>query len=331
MAWFKFSLVSFSLLGVFMASPSYAARELGSVRYISVDTTCNKRVSDCWLVEVSCPGLAPIQAQLKIRNSTLPATGTAIFTEGGSGNTFWGNQATAADNALTALSNSGFNTVEIAWKTAWYSDASASLDGSFDGYPTVACRPATVAQYIRDTFNGGNPDLAYCASGNSGGSSQVAYMLSHYGLDTQFDLIVPTSGPPISEVAIGCFQTPGYEAMWYTSDTALTIDQVFRISKGGPCVSKNLNYETLYRNASVSVGGNYYYPNTFVHFIFGVNDTTSAVAQGLYHFDTLYQAGTPLLSQEFIAGAGHQIHKSTAGAGAVRDKIIAECRKHVSQ
>ena len=312
----------------FYITPTHAARELGTVRFVSVDTTCAKNVSDCWLVEVTCPSIAVITARLKIRNSTVTPKGTAIFTEGGPGNTFWGNQAVPAANALIYLSNNGFNTVEVAWTTAWWSDPSANLNGGYDGYPTTACRPATIAKYIRDTFNGESPDLAFCASGNSGGSTQVAFMLSHYGMGNLMDLAVPTSGPPVSQIDTGCYATPGYESMWYTSDTASTIDQAFRVTKNGPCVTKDVNYQELYRNASVSVGGEYLYPSTHVHFVFGTLDKTSAVGQGLFHFDTLQQAGQTMLGQEFIAGAGHQVHRAEAGANAIRDKIIAECRKH---
>ena len=322
-----FSIAIF-LSAFFCINPSHAARELGSVQFISSDSTCSQRASDCWQVRVTCPSLSSIDARLRIRNSTITAKGAVIFAEGGSGKAFWGNQSTAASFALIDLNNSGFNTIEISWDSAWWSDPSASLSGAFDGYPTVACRPATVAKYIRDTFNATDSGLAFCASGNSGGSTQVGFMLSHYGLDSILDLAVPTSGPPVSRVDIGCFQTPGYESMWYTDDTASTIDQVFRTAKQGPCLTKNLTYEELYRNASVSVGGNYLYPSTYVHFVFGANDTTSAVGQGRFHFDTLLQAATPMLGQEFIAGTGHQVHRSEAGAGAIRDKIIAECRKH---
>ena len=313
---------------VFFVTPIQAARELGSVRFISTDSLCANGVSDCWSVEVTCPSIAPATARLKIRNSTVTPKGTAIFTEGGPGNTFWGNQGVPAKNALIELTNNGFNTVEVAWTNSWWSDTSASLNGTFDGYPTVACRPATIAKYIRDTFNGEDPGLAFCASGNSGGSTQVAYMLSHYDLETILDLAVPTSGPPVSQIETGCYQTPGYESMWYSSGTALTIDQIFRVSKNGPCVAKDITYQELYRNASVSIGGDYLYPNTHVHFVFGATDATSAVGQGLFHFDTLFQVGQLLLGQEFIAGAGHQVHRSEAGANAIRDKFISECRKH---
>lgn len=300
-------------------------RVLGAVSFISVDSTCTTNVDDCWLVEVDCPGLDRLQANLRFRYAQSTPKGAVVFTSGGPGTKFWGS-GFPARSAQKTLAINGYTTVEIAWKGAWWNDSHASLDGSYDGFPTVACRPASVARYIHDTFVASDPNQAFCAVGTSGGSAQVAYMLTHYGLASILDLAMPVSGPPTTRNDIGCFQTPGYESMWYESGPASTVDKSFGIDARGPCVSRNISYETLYRDSSVSLGGEYFYPSTLVHFVFGGTDTSSAVAQGNHLFDTLAAAGTPLLGRETVPGAPHQVQDITEGATAIQNKILAECR-----
>jgi len=315
------------LFGLALPAAAWAdvPRAMGTVNFISIDATCATYGYDCWRVEVDCPALMPMQASLRIRyaESSVPK-GIVIFASGGPGNKFWGGSRPARE-AVATLASNGYTTVEIAWKGAWWNDPSATIDGSYQGYPSAACRPATVAQYVHDSFVGGDPSQAFCAAGTSGGAAQVAFMLTHYGLADSLDLLIPISGPPIARNDVGCFHTPGYESMWYESSTAKTVDQSFGVNANGPCLIQDIAYETLYRDASVSVGGQYYYPSTMVHFIFGGADVSSAIGQGNYHFETLVAAGTPAVGRETVADAGHQVQDTSTGAATIRDKLLAEC------
>lgn len=64
------------------------------------------------------------------------------------------------------------------------------------------------------------------------------------------------------------------------------------------------------------------YPNTVVNFLFGQDDTTSAIRQGL-----LYQGAiTSATSTECVAGVGHTVEDYLAGAQQVAVDIIQGCK-----
>ncbi len=316
-------------LACLMGGPALAAdRALGTVSFVGIDGTCLRRGDDCWLLEVQCPDLDDMRASLRINypDWKVPVLGVVLLTEGGSGNTFWGSKTNAAYNAMAGMIQGGYITVELAWKKPWWADSRASLDGSFAGYPQTACRPASVARYVRDLFVAWDPARAYCATGTSGGATQLALALSHYGLDGDFDFVMPVSGPPVAEIGIGCYQTPGYEAMWFSQGTANTIDQMFGVERQGPCVVKDEYYRPLYTAASAGVGGDYLFPGLPVHFVFGGEDATSAVGQGGFYAQQLSDAGNALVSSETVLDAPHNVHSVTSGANVLRDRILDQCR-----
>ena len=62
---------------------------------------------------------------------------------------------------------------------------------------------------------------------------------------------------------------------------------------------------------------------TRVHSIFGQKDTTGAVACGNAFLDRLYATGSPLVSEETIAGMGHAIDSDPSGIAALEAAIEA--------
>jgi pimeloyl-ACP methyl ester carboxylesterase len=326
-AWLFLLLVGIASLSI---SPMAAASPgLGTVSFVSFDGTCLRRGDDCWLVEVKCSGLDDLRGNLRINypDYAVPVKGVVLLTEGGSGNTFWGSKTNAAYNAMKGMIKDGYITVELAWKKPWWADSSATLDGSFQGYADVSCRPASIARYVKDVFVTYFPDRAYCATGTSGGATQIAFALSHYGLHSDFDFFMPVSGPPVADIGIGCYRTPGHESMWYSTGTSQTIDQVFGVDRQGPCVVKDEYYRSLYTNSSAGVGGDLLFPGLPVHFVFGGGDTTSAVGQGEHYAQLLIDAGNGLVSSETVPDAPHNVHANFYGAEVLRDRILSECRK----
>ena len=65
---------------------------------------------------------------------------------------------------------------------------------------------ATVADWVYHnpkTINPGvSTSIPMCATGNSGGSAVIAYAVYNYGLDGEFKMIEPTSGP-VTAMAYG--------------------------------------------------------------------------------------------------------------------------------
>ena len=145
-------------------------------------------------------------------------------------------------------------------------------------------------------------------------------------------LAVPTGGPPMGRIDLGCIREDGGpERLWYPPGSAALIDQGFGVFDpgAGPCATSDPAFEDLMAEASVvAEGGDYRYPRTAVWFLFGTRDRSNAVPQGLVYFQRLARGLTPLLHLEFLPGVPHGVHKSPRGAERITDVILAECREH---
>ncbi len=61
---------------------------------------------------------------------------------------------------------------------------------------TLACRYATAAKWVYDNIHTGGKTRLFAAQGTSGGASQIAFGLAHYGLSDLLDLANLGGGPP---------------------------------------------------------------------------------------------------------------------------------------
>src|SRR5439155_25769229 len=105
------------------------------------------------------------------------------------------------------LRSLGFTVAQARWVTSWLE--SSTNDAA--GQAHLACRPATLIKFLHGNYflpmgvTNQQPGIAgFCISGNSGGSSQGGYALSHYGLDDILDVVIPSGGPPHSALAKSC-------------------------------------------------------------------------------------------------------------------------------
>jgi len=300
---------------------------LGDVTLRSETASCPAAADACWEVEVSCPALAESEnALLQIGEPEGTARGTVLFMTGGGGVGFWGRFGADADRVLDELRAAGFRTVEISWTRGWLVGASGALEGQ----AALACKPATLARWIHDRFQADRPDFAFCATGNSGGSAQVSYMLSHYGLDATLDLAIPSGGPPMGRVDLGCIRADeADQPLWYLAGGAATIDRGFGFLEAGsgPCALGDESFRTPFAEASVVSGeGDYHHPKTLVHFLFGSEDHSNAVPQGLAYLQRLRTEGTPLVGIDTLAGVPHAVPSARSGAERIRDLVLSECR-----
>lgn len=266
-------------------------------------------------VTVECGGLPPKQAELRV---TSPSTGqvddTAVFFMGGSGTSYWGDASQFARQAIDALAGDGFRAVEVRWiGENW-------ANGGPDGPATAACRPASIVQFVHAHFAISATGGLLHLTGNSAGAAQVAYSLSHYGLDPIVRSAVVTGGPPYARIDLGCFGDD--TGLRYRGDAPNWIDRTFGFPSPGPCRNENAAYSETYRAASVvSDTGKYSYPKTAVHFIFGTADTSNSDEQGLLYFQRLLAEKSPYLAVEYIPGMPHELPKSEAGTAAVADAL----------
>jgi hypothetical protein len=107
---------------------------------------------------------------------------------------------------LAELSAAGFRTVQLQWIDGWL----FASPGKEEGHVRLACRPATVARWVHDHLHEPSPSAAFCATGNSGGASQISYMLSHYGLEEILAAVVPSGGPPMGRWIGAAPGDPGF-------------------------------------------------------------------------------------------------------------------------
>ncbi len=261
---------------------------------------------------VSCPGLAsPARGLLATKTAKKPR-GLVAFFSGGDGTRYWGMRQ-ESDAFLERLRDDGFTVVQIRWIDSWM----VSDHGEQVGSARLACRPATVIQWLRDRMYSPmriKPSrvgrCGFCITGSSGGATQVSYALSHYGLDTILDAVVPTGGPPHASLVKGCMgRDPAY------SLPAGKIDGSYGFGRGrGPCARGDTSYEAAWLRDGIATGGNdYVHPKTRVVFVLGGRDPTTAVPQGEDYIARLRAAGSSRVSVHRPAEVPHGIAASSVG------------------
>lgn len=300
------------------------ARALGQIQVLSGPAPC--RQEDCYELEVRCPQVAePERATLKVSGpSNGQVRGTIMLMTGGGGTGLWEGFGLDARRVLGELREAGFRTVQLQWARGWLVGADEALEGQ----ARLACRPATVARWVYDHLNVQTPTPVFCVTGNSGGAAQVSYMLAQYGLADILSVVIPSGGPPMGRIDLGCIRDdPANQALWYEQGSAGTIDRGFGVSSNGPCARGDVAFREQFQEASVAFGNwQYVYPHTMVWFLFGENDSSNAVAQGKAYYERVLQEGSPLVEMGTVPGTPHAVPSTRQGAEKIRDILLAECR-----
>ena len=317
-----------------------AAGALGKVEVLSGPVACAS--SSCYEIRVTCPTVAaPARARLKVEATGKSPRGTILFTSGGLG-TEWYEGAGESSRILKDVATAGFRTVQLQWVDSWLFGS----PGKEEGHARLGCRPATVARWVRDQLHEPSDSRAFCATGHSGGAAQVAYMLSHYGLDSILSAVVPTGGPPMGRIDRGCARDDPKNTQIAFPDWATRIIDVgfgfpppgglqgfdpFNAPGVGPCARGEASFREKFRQASVASGdGDYVHPGTMVWFVFEGVDDTHAAAMGAAYHELLVQRGSPHVRKTTIPDVTHAgpkgLYGSRNGADIVRDILISECR-----
>src|SRR6266851_4362890 len=129
--------------------------------------------SRCYRVTVACPGVASLDAFVKVTDPSGISSGTILFGTGGGGGAYYEIfGADAVDRILLPLSQQGFRLVQRAWlgQDGWLTGPGGTL--------RLACRYAALLDWVSTQLHTGG---ALCATGNSGGSSEISYAMAHYG------------------------------------------------------------------------------------------------------------------------------------------------------
>jgi len=249
-----------------------------------------------------------------------------VFFTGGDGTGWWSTQVPELSELVAELRSLGFTVAQARWVSNWLE----SSPGNDAGQAHLACRPATLIKYLHDNYylpmgiTNHMPGMAgFCISGNSGGSSQVGYALSHYGLDDILDVVIPTGGPPHSALAKSCMTNAGEECYWFDLTTREFIDRGFGFFEtNGPAARHDSSFIPRWLEESVSTGGDdYYHPTTRVNFIVGENDPAMQCISSDY-FNRLRTNGSPLLAYQIAPGTPHPVYSTDIGRTMIKAAVL---------
>ena len=225
---------------------------------------------------------------------------------------------------IEGLRQSGFRVLNRAWRTNWE-------DGT-GGTAATACRYATLLGWARETW----PEGPLCLTGNSGGSAEISYALARYDQGAIVDLAVPTSGPPMSRIDLGCLGGEAWDRLCLAAlPEDHCVEERQRICQfnagnralfdggfeGTPCADRDPSARAALLEASVlSEDAALSYPGTRVHFLFGHQDCTVALPQGLLYYEAIQSEKAATW-----VDAPHAMQRDPEGVTAIIDTLTAEC------
>jgi hypothetical protein len=287
----------------------------------------------CQQMAIACEGTSNWNTYIKINTPTGTSKGVVIYNIGTGGSGLYDTQFTYGQTAVENVLNAGFTTVQVSFGAPFTTNAPDGWLTGPGGVRRLACRYATLAQWV-DTHVLNNITKPLCATGNSAGSSAIAYALSNYGLDKIFSMVELTSGPPMSRLDYGCLckqgtaSTPcgqGELNYCYGTANAAIVDPAY----AQPICSNAVNghpspiaAELFLSDSIDSPGAVLAFPKTYVNVLYGGQDNSAAVPLGLQWYDQINSKK----SQACIADAPHPIANAKDGANQIANDLITLCR-----
>jgi len=305
---------------------------LGTLTILPDNPTCLARFTCSKFVVSGCTGVSSdAQGVLAEADPSDPETvrGSVVFFSGSEGLEWWSAPSLTAEKFLSKLrSRDHFVVVQVKWLDSWLKSPS----GVDEGPAHLACRSATTIDWIYQNvylplgITPGEGECGFCITGNSGGASQVAYAMSHYGLDGVVNAAFPTSGPPHAAQEKGCL--PGFPHYRYEVGPLALVDLSYGFDDGqgdlGPCLTKDSSFAGRWEEESVDTGANdTSYPATRIHFLIGANDTSSAVPHAADYRDLLQQDPSNDVTWTLVPNMAHAIQTSLDGLAALEATLTA--------
>jgi hypothetical protein len=338
----------------------------GTITETATNAGCGVGDNNCLehIFNVNCQNIPTRQITIReYNNSTSPKKGAVIFTTGVEGYLFYSDLDTSTlagwnepfDNPKQTriqTQANGFKAYELAWTDSNQTGWKTNTDPSGAGLRKAMCGYAAAVKWISE--NEGGTSEALCTQGNSAGASQIAYGLSHYGLDQYLDLAIITGGPPHARPDIGHGSGTCNDPLNYASRF---LDYVMGWKNKGDYAAKDcgntgftrspmpatalraLAIQSIAPDASnsalLSYQGSYNYPQTRINFIQGPNDP--AAANGQYYVSrVMSQNGSPNpgAAQQYTTqypslptggDYSHLVDQYNQGADIIRNLIESEC------
>ena len=338
-----------------------ATDPMGTISSLTQLSSCSGSVPNatCYSMTVSCPGVADLSAYLKVNNPQNVPIGTVLLNTGTGGSGLYDDPNSGGynfgSNVVQSLLLAAYNTVQISFGSPFNQDQKNGWLQGPGGVRRVACRYATVADWVYNHPQAINPDAnvtsskPMCATGNSGGSAAIAYAAFEYGLDSEFAMIEPTSGPVMSRVDLGCSpcsasvvgnvcaNSNNVPNMCYLDPDAKIIDEAYKnvdATTPTPCsdglhnsASAGLTAQLL--SDSILYGGstqNINMPNTILKQLLGDDDTSNAVPQATtWESQATPSPSSPSPRFACLAGVQHDLPNFPSAAQQIADDVIQYC------
>ena len=245
---------------------------------------------------------------LRIMEPSGPVLGTVITAMGGTGTDYFTTYGTAQVivNSLLAY---GFRVIDRKWAGEGWFGVSAPFEISHE-------RCVLMFRWVRSNYAG-----RLIVLGQSGGAEEVARYLAHYDGGDVLDRAVMSCGPVMAHLQYACGVAP---PEWVDQHKklvppGLSIDLMH--ASGGtlcPIMPVGASRGTLVRSSLLYSGVTLRYPKTFVHFVFGRDDTTAAHAHGIKFARSVESRKTI----EWAPGS-HLLYESAAGRAAMLAAVVA--------
>ncbi|MGH9275042.1 MAG: hypothetical protein ACRDZU_10380, partial [Acidimicrobiales bacterium] len=294
------------------------ARVLGAVTVTAGSDPSCPSGSSCTSVDVSCPGVAQrLGAVVASRPAQGQPRGLVVLFSGELGTGWWATSGAGAE-LLDRLAEDHLATVQVRWTAGWLTSAV----GEQAGPAALACRPATVIQWVHDHIYGplgvssrGAGSCGFCVTGNSGGASAVAYAASEYPV-VGIDAVLLTSGPPHAAMVQGCLRRGGEEAYWYSESAARIVDQSYGYTDGGPCETHLASFAPRWEADEADTASRALATAPRSHVVVGDLDTTHAPEHAAAYARRI---GATI---EHVANMDHTIQQSIDGLKALRAALL---------
>lgn len=331
---------------------------LGSVSNVQTVTPCpadsngGLSAGTCYSMTVTCDAIAPITAYLKVNPASAPV-GTVLFLIGSGGSGLYDSNPAWQYGYLTVetVNNNNYNTVQVSFGAPFTTTQPNGWLQGPGGVRRLACRYATVADWIYNhptNINLTNAPVPFCATANSGGSGALAYAALEYGLagsvtkTAEFAMIEPTSGPVMSRLDQGCICNASnppvggdvcdptvHYSMCYTPSEAQIIDSAYQTAgqANQPTLCSDGLTGTVATNSNRFISDSILWQTsktllspkvTKQNARFGALDTTTAVPQGVSWMDAFGSAP----AQACSLNASHDIPSDMGGAMDIANDIL---------
>jgi hypothetical protein len=305
----------------------------------------------CYSMTVSCGDVADWTTYLKVNQPTATPVGTVIFGTGTGGSSLYDTNFVFGSTAVGNVLAANYTTVQVSFGDPFTSTQPDGWLTGPGGVRRLACRYATIANWVYQNIHNANASAPFCGTGNSGGAGALTYAIWHYGLDSIFSMVELSSGPPMARIDQGCICQPAVPVtatcsgqasktidMCYGTSDAGIIDPAYGVDAAGnatnPICTNAVNSgsttnQSLFQSDSIlnSATDTRDFAHTDVHVLFGWQDNSAAIAQA-WTWGLNLRSPSTLKGDACVADAPHAIADVLDGAQTIASDIVTNCTLH---